>query len=243
MSSYFDIGTVQFSNEQSEKELRTLLKIKETDSITIERLSKLPIEWWGGADLSKMHDLTASCLYGQYQNMDIVISHGFIPITQAKLKADEDNIPFFWFEEKGWLTMTNSEVIDYEEVVKWFKSMRDMGFKIKEVAFDKYNSREFVKSMEKQKFKMKEAGQQFWKKSESFRFLERSIKKKTFYYMNNKLFEYCISNVKANEDAEERVRFEKISDKFRIDLFDAAVVAVKQYIIAHDKKKKIQDWL
>jgi len=138
--------------------------------------------------------------------------------------------------------MTNSELVDYEEVVKWFKSMREKGFKIKSVAFDKYNSRDFVRSMEKQKFKMDEAGQQFWKKSEAFREIERSIKKKKFTYLSNKAFEYCISNVKANEDAEERIRFEKVSDNFRIDLFDATVVAVKQAIIVRDKTTKINTW-
>jgi phage terminase large subunit-like protein len=243
MSTYFDVGAVQYSNEQSEKVLKTLLKIKEHQEITHEMLSKLPIQWIGGADLSKVHDLTASCLYGQYEGIDISISHGFIPITTAKLKSEEDNIPLFWWKDKGWLTMTNSPVVDYEEVVKWFKSMRDKGFKIKQVVFDKYNSRDFVKSMERQKFKMAEASQRYWMKSEGFRFLERSIKKNTFYYVNNKTFEYCISNVKASEDAEERVRFEKVSEKYRIDLFDATIIAIKQHIINKDKKKKMNDWL
>ena len=88
--------------------------------------------------------------------------------------------------------------MDYEEVVKWFVNMRKIGFKIKAVAFDKYNSRDFVRSMEKQKFKMEEAGQQFWKKSEAFREIERKIKAKQFTYLSSKAFEYCIANVKGN---------------------------------------------
>ena len=243
MSSYFSVSEVQISNEESEKQLKKLLKLKDDEEITHDHLSQLPLQWWGGADLSKMYDLTAAALYTQYEGIDIAITHGFIPITQAKLKADEDNIPFFYWKDKGWLTMCNSEVVDYEEVVKWFKAMRDKGFKIKEVAFDKYNSRDFVKSMEKQKFKLREAGQQYWKKSESFKALELSIKRRTFTYLSSKAFEYCISNVKATEDSEERIRFEKISDKFRIDLFDATVIAIKQYIIAKDKKAKINDWI
>jgi phage terminase large subunit-like protein len=189
-----------------------------------------------------MFDLTGAAIYGRYEDIDITITHGFIPITQAKAKAEEDNIPFFWWREQNWLTMTNSELVDYEEVVKWFKAMRNLGFRIKVVAFDKYNSRDFVRSMEKQKFRMEEAGQQFWKKSEAFREIERKIKDKKFTYLNNKAFEYCISNVKANEDAEERVRFEKVSANFRIDLFDATVVAVKQAIIARDKNSKVNTW-
>jgi phage terminase large subunit-like protein len=219
-----------------------LLKLPENKPIPIATLAKLPIQWFGGADLSKMFDLTGAALYGRYQEIDIAITHGFIPITQARAKAEEDNIPFFWWNEQGWLTMTNSELVDYEEVVKWFKGMRQLGFKIKAVAFDKYNSRDFVRSMEKQRFKMVEAGQQFWKKSEAFREIERKIKARQFTYLSNKAFEYCISNVKATEDSEERVRFEKVAENFRIDLFDAVVVAVKESIIARDKNSKINNW-
>ena len=242
MSAYFDIGEIQVSNEEAELELKRKLNINENESIPLETLAKLNVTWFGGADLSKMFDLTGTCIYGRYEGIDITITHGFIPITQAKAKADEDNIPFFWWKDKGWLTMTNSDLVDYEEVVKWFVDMRTKGFKIKSVAFDKYNSREFVRSMEKQKFKMEEAGQQFWKKSEAFREIERKIKAKEFTYLSSKAFEYCISNVKATEDAEERVRFEKVGENFRIDLFDATVVAVKQAIISRDKNKKINTW-
>jgi phage terminase large subunit-like protein len=243
MSAYFDIGEVQASNESSELELKKKLKIPENKPIPLETLATLKgVQWFGGADLSKMFDLTGACIYGRYDDIDITITHGFIPITQAKAKADEDNIPFFWWKDQGWLTMTNSELVDYEEVVKWFMSMRNKGFKIKEVAFDKYNSRDFVRSMEKQKFKMAESGQQFWKKSESFREIERQVKAQKFTYLSSKAFEYCISNVKATEDAEERVKFEKVGDNFRIDLFDATVVAVKQAIISRDKNKKINTW-
>jgi phage terminase large subunit-like protein len=243
MSAYFDLGEVQVSDEESYKQLQEKLKVPADKPITYEQLAALPVTWYGGADLSKMYDLTGTCIYGRYENIDITITHGFIPVTQAKAKADEDNIPFFWWQDQKWLTMTNSELVDYEEVVKWFKVMRDThGFKIKAVAFDKYNSRDFVRAMEKQRFKMEEAGQQFWKKSEAFREIERKIKAKEFTFLHSKAFEYCIANVKGSEDAEERIRFEKVGENFRIDLFDATVVAVKQAIIERDKKKKINKW-
>lgn len=247
MSAYFDVAEVQISNEEATNLLRDKINsggrvIGIGKPIPIEELAKLPIQWFGGADLSKMFDLTGAALYGRYNEIDIAVTHGFIPVTQARAKAEEDNIPFFWWQEQGWLTMTNSELVDYEEVVKWFMQMRQLGFKIKSVAFDKYNSRDFVRSMEKQKFKMVEAGQQFWKKSEAFREMERKIKKKEFCYLSSKAFEYCISNVKATEDAEERVRFEKVGENFRIDLFDATVIAVKEAIISRDKSNKINTW-
>src|SRR5690606_40084625 len=40
-------------------------------SWTLEELAKLKIDWYGGADMSKLHDLTAAALYGNYKGIDI----------------------------------------------------------------------------------------------------------------------------------------------------------------------------
>jgi phage terminase large subunit-like protein len=53
----------------------------------LEELAKLPIDWYGGVDLSKLYDLTAGALYGQYKDIDITVTHAFFPITAAYKKA------------------------------------------------------------------------------------------------------------------------------------------------------------
>ena len=231
-NAYFDINEVQASDERY--------------SWTLDDLAALPIAWTGGADLSIMHDLTAADLYGEYEyngeTVSIIISHGFIPITTAKKKADEDEIPFFWWRDEGWLTMSNGDTNDPADIVKWFKDMRGRGFRIRCVAFDKYKSREFVRFMTAAGFKMENGDQQYWKKSEAFRYQERAIKRKEFYYLHNKAYEYCIGNVKAVEDPDERIRYEKVAPTRRMDLFDAGVIAIKQHIIDADAKKKINKW-
>ena len=102
---------------------------------TIPELIKLPIKWYGGADLSKMHDLTSVALYGYYEkeDVDIIITHGFFPIVEAAHKADEDRIPLFGWKDDGWLTMCNNPTVNYADIVNWFIMMRKMGFKIKQV--------------------------------------------------------------------------------------------------------------
>lgn len=228
MSSYFNIFEVQESDN--------------TYNWTIEELVQLPITWYGGADLSKMHDLTGVSLHGRYKDIDIAITHGFIPVVTAHQKADEDNIPFFWWEEQDWLTLCNSEVIEYTDVVKWFIEMREIGFKLKWVGYDRRYSREFVLEMKKAGFKMRDQSQRYVEKTEAFREIEKQIKLKRFYYVHNKAFEYCISNVKAIEDSDEFVRFEKIQPTQRIDLFDAEVIACKQLLIDKEKSQKVGGW-
>lgn len=228
LDSYFSTAEVQASDNEY--------------NWTIDELAKLPVNWYGGADLSKMHDLTGVSLHGRYKDVDICITHSFMPVVTAYKKADEDNIPFFWWQEEGWLTLCNSEVIEYEDVLQWFIDMRDKGFKIKWVGYDRRYSREFVMKMKKASFKMRDQSQRYVEKTEAFREIEKQIKLKRFYYAHNKAFEYCISNVKAIEDSDEFVRFEKIQPTQRIDLFDADVIACKQMLIDIEKSQKVGGW-
>ena len=228
LNTYFDI----FQAQESDKQF----------SLTLEELAHLPIKWYGGADLSKMYDLTGTALHGRYKNTDICISHGFMPVTAAHLKAEEDQIPFFWWEEQDWLTLCNSDVIEYEDVLKWFLQMRKIGFDIKWVGYDRRYSREFVLKMKKSGFKMRDQSQRYVEKTEAFREIEKKLKKGEFYYLHNKAFEYCLSNVKAIEDSDEFVRFEKVQPTYRIDLFDADVIACKQMLIDLEKSQKQGKW-
>lgn len=228
MGTYFDIFEVQASDELY--------------NWTVQELSQLPINWYGGADLSKLHDLSGTSIHGRYQGVDIAITHGFIPVVTAQLKATEDNIPFFWWQEQGWLTLCNSEVIDYDDVVKCFKSMRDMGFKIRWVGYDRRFSREFIAKMKSSNFKVKDQPQRYVEKTEPFREIEKQIKLKKFYHVHNKAYEYCIGNVQAIEDSDDFVKFKKIQDTQRIDLFDADVVATKQMMIDIEKSNKSKEW-
>jgi len=212
-------------------------------SWTLEDLAKLPIIWYGGADLSRVYDLTAAALYGTYNNVDIAITHAFFPITQAHAKAEEDNIPLFGWQDDGWLTMVNAPTVEYLEVVKWFAKMREKGFKIKVVGFDRKFAEEFVVEMTKARFKVVDTPQLYVYKSQGFRRIEAKAKRGEFYYLGSEAFEYCLQNVKAVEGVDDVVKYDKIGDNYRIDLFDAAVFAAMQMLKSLDKKAKVKKWL
>src|SRR5699024_6678045 len=61
MKAWFDINEFQSSNEEAEKKLK--LQGLTLDQ-KLKRLAELKINWYGGSDLSKMHDLTANSIYG-----------------------------------------------------------------------------------------------------------------------------------------------------------------------------------
>src|SRR5690625_179289 len=240
MNAWFNIEEFRRANEKSEKKLKL-------EGFTLEekykRLAKLPIRWYGGADLAKVHDLTATALYGNYEGIDIAITHAFFPIVRAHEKADEDNIPLFGWKDDGWLTMTNTPITNYQDVVKWFIDMRKIGFNIHSIGLDKKFGREFFFEAKKNNFRIEDAPQYFHKKSEGFRRIESKVKEGKYYYLGSEAYEYNVQNVRGIEQTDDAVRYEKVEDNMRIDMFDSSVFACMQFMENLNRGNIARAWL
>ena len=209
---------------------------------TMEELAKLPIDWYGGADLSKLHDLTAAALYGRYKDVDIIIVHAWFPVVMAHKKAEEDGIPLFGWADDGWLTMCNSPTVNHADVVNWFLSMKRRGFKIRQVGHDRKFCREYFIGMKAAGFNIVDQPQYYYKKSEGFRHIENSVKNGKLYYLHSEAFEYCVENVSAIEKTDDMVMYSKIQNETRIDIFDASVFACVRFLENMEKKKSAKKW-
>ena len=210
---------------------------------TLEELARLGINWYGGADLSRMHDLTAAALFGTYQGVDIIITHAFCPEVLAVQKGDDDKIPLYDWLDNGWLTMSNTPTMNASDVVKWFVEMRNKGFKIRQVGHDrKFAGEEYLPLMRKAGFNIIDQPQLYYLKSQGFRHIEKAAKDGNLYYLHSTAYEYCVSNVAAVEKTDDAVSYEKVEQTQRIDLFDASVFACIRSIEDSAKSKAAQSW-
>ena len=221
----------------------------------LPELARLVKNWFGGADLSKLHDLTAACLAGEIpakkaacqdwtppEDVLVLIPHAWFPIVAAAEKADQDQIPLFGWQEDGWLDMPNTPSMDPTEPVKQFLKWKSEGFNIRRVGHDRKFARPYFTAMRKAGFRIQDQPQLYMQKSEGFRYIEHKAKVGCLYYLHAEPFEYCVQNVRAVEKVDDAVQYEKLGPNNRIDIFDASVFATVRLLIDTDRSSGGAGW-
>lgn len=219
------------------------------------QLTKLVKAWYGGADLSKLHDLTAACIVGEIpakaaataewqpkENVLVIIPHCWFPVVAAAEKADKDNIPLFGWQEDGWLDMPNEPSMDPTEPVKQFLAWKKAGFQIRKVGHDRKFARPYYAAMKKAHFSVVDQPQLAIAKSEGLRYIEHKAKIGCLYYCHAEPFAYCVGNVRGQEKQDDVVVYDKVSPNARIDVFDAAVFATIRMLIDTGKTAELAAW-
>lgn len=223
---------------------------------TQAQLAKIVRSWYGGADLSVLHDLTAAAIVGEIpaaqaatrdwtppEDVLVIIPHCWFPLAAAAEKADQDNIPLFGWKDDGWLDMPNCDALNPAEPVKQFKRWRSEGFAIRQVGHDRKFARAYCRAMEAEGFKIVDQPQLHVIKSEGFRYIEHKATIGCLYYLGAEPYEYCVGNIRAVADYDEAVKYQKISEHTRIDVFDASVFATCRMLIASDKSAGFRRWI
>ena len=222
---------------------------------TLQELPHLVKSWYGGADLSKLHDLTSADIVGEVpaakaatadwtppEDVLVIIPHCWFPIVAAAEKADRDQIPLFGWKEDGWLDMPETPSMDPSEPVKQFIRWKQQGFQIRCTGHDRKFARPYYTAMRKAGFRIKDQPQLYMQKSEGFRYIEHKAKIGCLYYLHAEPFEYCVQNVRAVEKVDDAVQYEKINPTSRIDVFDAAVFATVRMLIETERSTAGSGW-
>ena len=188
----------------------------------------------GGIDLSQTTDLTSCCAVIEKDGQLHVFSHFFMPTERIETATAEDGLPYSIYVQKGWLSLSGDNFVDYNDVFNWFADLVKR-YKIYplQVGYDRYSAQYLIQQMEGAGFHCDDVYQGF-NLTPVIREMEGEMKNGTFRMGDNTLLKIHLLNSALKKDIElNKVRLVKINPTDRIDgcaaLLDALTVRQKWY--------------
>lgn len=249
-------GDYKVATEIPEKMIAFLTKMlnmwvqqKENGYMNMEKwkkceVKKLPIDIKGrpvyvGFDMSAKIDLTSVAFVIPYRNgkMDqtgreiteyIVLSHSFIP-NQEKLmeRVFKDKVPYDAWERQGFITITNSEIVDQNVVMDYVLNFcKENELDIQTLCFDPANASKLMIDLSDEGYIVEEVYQSHKSLNEATQGFREEVFMGTVCYLYNPVLNYSMSNavIKKNNGL---IKIDKDATTKRIDPVDATLCSYK----------------
>ena len=109
----------------------------------------------GGIDLSQTRDLTACCLVIEKAGQLYVFEQFFLPSERIDEATERDGIPYQAYIQRGILTPSGDNFVDYHDCFNWFRRMvEEYEILPLKVGYDRYSAQYLVQDMEAYGFQM-----------------------------------------------------------------------------------------
>lgn len=187
-----------------------------------------------GIDLSQTTDLTAATIVIEKDGVLNVFAHFWLPSEKIDEATQKDGVPYQIFIERGFLSTSGENFIDYNDVYQWMISLvREYEIYPLMTGYDRYSSQYLVKSLEADGYRMDDVyqGDNLWGTLQN---LEGLLKDKKINIGDNDLLKSHLLNSAVKMSTERgRGKLVKINQYAHIDgtaaLLDALVVREKWY--------------
>ena len=114
----------------------------------------------GGIDLSLAVDLTAAVIVIEKDGISWFSTQFFMPANQVEAATARDGLPYRIYAERGLLTISGENTVDYHDVHEWFRRLeRDFEILPLKVGYDRYTAAYLVQDMEADGFTMESVSQ------------------------------------------------------------------------------------
>lgn len=109
----------------------------------------------GGVDLSHTVDLTSACIVVERDGKLYVFVHFFMPTNKVDDATARDGVPYRLMQEKGWLSFSGENYVDFHDVENWFvRLVQEYELLPLWTGYDRWSSQYLVDSMKKKGFHM-----------------------------------------------------------------------------------------
>lgn len=175
----------------------------------------------GGADLSSTTDLTCATLLVMKPNDATIytLQQYFLPEENIEQRIKEDKIPYDVYQERGWLTLSAGNKIDYKDVTAWFVRMHtEYSITPVWIGYDPYNSKYWIDEMLEHGFDMRVVRQGAITLSQPMKEIAADFAANRINYNNNQLTLWNLTNTAVKHDDNDNIRpIKGRNQKARID--------------------------
>ncbi|MCI8805206.1 MAG: terminase large subunit [Clostridiales bacterium] len=185
-----------------------------------------------GFDMSAKIDLTSVAFIIPTRDngrvIYIVFSHSFIPNREKMAeRIMRDKVPYDAWERLGYLTVTDTPIVDQGAVMNYVIDFRDKyKLKIDTLCFDPANASKLMLDLSNQGYDIEEVYQSHKSLNESTAGFREQVYCKNVMYLPNPLLNFAMSNavIRTNNGL---IKIDKDATKNKIDPVDAVLCAFK----------------
>ena len=114
----------------------------------------------GGIDLSLAVDLTAAVIVIEKDGISWFATQFFMPRNKVEEATQRDGLPYQIYAERGLLTLSGENTVDYHDVHDWFRMLeRDYEILALKVGYDRYSASYLVQEMQTDGYDMESVSQ------------------------------------------------------------------------------------
>lgn len=223
-------------------------------------VKELPIDITGrpvyvGFDMSSKIDLTSVAFIIPYQCdvVDaqgkpvvryIIWTHSFIPTTD-KLREHiiKDKMPYDAWERMGYLTLTNTPIVDQNFVMKYvLDECEKYNLDVQCLCFDPANASKIMMDLSDQGYVVEEVFQSHKSLNESTQGFREQVFAGNIAYIRNPLLNYAMSNA-VIRTSNGLIKIDKDATTKRIDPIDAMLAAFKLALYHDFEAENMNDYV
>ena len=177
----------------------------------------------------------------------VCFSHSFIP-NEEKLRERtlKDKVPYNAWRLNGWLTVTNTEIVDQNKVMEYvINTCKENNWNIYQLCFDPANASKLMLDLQNEgNYEVVEVYQSHRSLNEATTGFREEVYQGNVIYEHNPLLNFAMSNavVKSNNGL---IKIDKDISTKRIDPVDALLCAFKlaYYYDVNTNNNDIDEWL
>lgn len=198
----------------------------------------------GGADLSATTDLSCATQIIMLPGSDkkYILQQYFLPEELLEQRVKEDKIPYDKWAERGLLTLSKGNKVNYTDVTNWFLQMyKEYDIRPLWIGYDPWNAEYWIREMQDAGFTMEKVRQGAITLSQPMKEMGADLASKGINYNNNPILKWCLTNTSVKRDENDNIRPVKgANQRQRID---GAVSLLIAYTVLFQKMQDYKSML